>query len=132
MSYPAQTSVETYSGSRRTERGRSPDVAKQSQRPTRLARIWPGLWLHALAALGAAVFGTIFGYLVVRRGYLFAGNERAMQIFLSVTVGIGLFPLFSVPLSQVRGKRRKRTSQRRTPMPLDAKGNIDTGADGPV
>jgi hypothetical protein len=80
MSYPAPTAVGTYSGSRRTERRRSPDVAKQSQSSIRLAPIWRHVRLRASAAFGAAVVGIIFGYLVVRRGYLVAGNDLAMQI----------------------------------------------------
>jgi hypothetical protein len=112
MSYPAPTAVETYSGSSRTERRSSPDVVKQSQRSVRLAWIWRRVRLQALAALGAAVVGIVFGYLVVRRGYLFAGNDLAMQTFFSVTVGIGLFPLFSARASQGHRKKRKRARSR--------------------
>ena len=106
MSYPAPTAV-VNSGSRRTERRRSPDVAEQPHSSVRLAPIWRRVRLQALAAFGAAVVGILFGYLVVRRGYLVAENDLAMQIFLSVTVGIGLFPLFSAFASQVHRKRRR-------------------------
>ena len=92
----------------RTERSSNPDVAKPSERLIHLARIWRRLRLQGLAALGAGIIGIVFGYVVTRRGYLVARNDLAMQIFFSVTVGIGLFPLFSVLASRVHRKRRRR------------------------
>jgi hypothetical protein len=81
MSYPGPTSVDTYSGSSRTERKSSPDVVTRSQRSVRLAGIWRRARLQALAALGAAVVGIVFGYLVVRRGYLVARNDSRRSSF---------------------------------------------------
>ena len=54
-----------------------------------------------MAVLGAAIVGIAFGHVV-------AGNDHRMQIFLSATVGMGLFFVFSALATEVNRKRRKR------------------------
>src|SRR6266513_3112606 len=76
----------------------SAETAKRSSNSRHFTRIWRVARLQALAVLGAAVVGIAFGHVV-------AGNDPRMQIFLSATVGMGLFFPFSALAPKLNRKR---------------------------
>ena len=55
--------------------------------------------MQFIALLAAVIVGCSFGYVV-------AGNDRGMQIFLSATVAAGLFFVFSAFATQLNRKSR--------------------------
>jgi hypothetical protein len=63
-------------------------TATRFHRSRRFTGIWRPARVQILAAIMAALVGCAFGYLV-------AENDRAMQLFFSPTVGLGLFLVFS-------------------------------------
>jgi hypothetical protein len=73
----------------------------QFRRSGHLSQIWRRTRLQVLAALGAGIIGYAFGHVV-------AENDRAMRLFFSAAVGIGLFFVFSAFATQLSRTRRRR------------------------
>ena len=96
---PLPNSAEVFPVSSAAVLNRSPETAKRLHRAG--CRIWRRAGLQGLAVLGAVVVGCTFGYVVAR-------NDRAMQIFFSATVSMGLFFVFSACATQLNRRRRGR------------------------
>jgi hypothetical protein len=82
----------------------SPEAVERRHRAGDLTCFWRRTGLQFVAALAAVIVGCAFGYVV-------AGNDHRMQIFLSATVAAGLFFVFSAFASQLN--RKSRRTQRR-------------------
>jgi hypothetical protein len=82
----------------------SPEAVERRHRAGDLTCFWRRTGLQFVAALAAVIVGCPFGYVV-------AGNDHRMQIFLSATVAAGLFFVFSAFASQLN--RKSRRTQRR-------------------
>ena len=80
----------------------SGETGKRSSNSRHLIRIWRRARVRALAVVAAAIVGIAFGHVV-------AGNDYRMQIFLSATVGVGLFIVFSGLATEVNRNRRSRS-----------------------
>jgi hypothetical protein len=78
------------------------ETTRRSSNSRQFTRIWRRARVRVLAVLGAAIVGIAFGYVV-------AGNDYRIQIFLSATVGAGLFIVFSGLATEVNRNRRSRS-----------------------
>ena len=73
------------------------ETANRLRRSGHTCRASGRIWLQAVAVLAAVVVGCGFGYVV-------AGNDHRFQIFLSATVAVGLFFVFSAFATQLYRK----------------------------
>jgi hypothetical protein len=78
------------------------ETTRRSSNSRQFTRIWRRARVRVLAVIGAAIVGIAFGHVV-------AGNDYRIQIFLSTTVGAGLFIVFSGLATEVNGNRQSRS-----------------------
>src|SRR5262245_40561813 len=97
---PTPGRAERHPGSSATGLNTTPEPVERWDRAGHLSQSWRSAGLQFVAVLAAIGVGCAFGYVV-------AGNDHRMQIFLSATVAAGLFFVFSALATQLNRKVRR-------------------------